>query len=118
MFRHLVPLAAAAAVLAIAAPAAAKDRNGYRAIAAQDFGRAERRLAAERRIFPNKPELLINLASVYRNTGRAAEARAMYDAVLAREPVTLATPSGGDASSHDLARRGLATLGATDIAAR
>lgn len=108
------------AVLAVAAvaPAQAKDRNGYHAIAMRDFATAERRLLAERRIHPNKPELLINLASVYRRTGRLVEARALYAAVLERAAVTLDLPNGEAASSHDLARMGLDASRASSFAAR
>lgn len=113
--RHLAIAAIAAAA---AAPIQAKDRNGYQAIAAQDFATAERRLLAERRIHPNKPELLINLALVYRRTGRSAEARALYAAVMERDAVELDLPNGGAASSHDLARMGLDALNTSSFAAR
>lgn len=116
--RHLVITAAAAALVATAAPVHAKDRNGYRAIASQDYVKAERRLLAERRIYPNKPELLINLASVYRRTGRLAEARVLYAAVLEQDAVTLDLPNGEGASSHALARLGLEAVSATNFAAR
>ncbi|VVT18031.1 conserved exported hypothetical protein [Sphingomonas aurantiaca] len=92
---------------ALAAPSATVDRTGYRAIAAGDLATAEQRIVAERRIFPQRPELMLNLASVYARTGRDSEARALYAAVLARPSVALDLPSGAVASSHDLANLAL-----------
>lgn len=117
MHKHLV-LAAAAAVIAAAAPVHAKDRTGFRAISAKDFAKAEARLDAERRIFPNRPELLLNLAHVYRHTGRHTQARSLYAQVLAQDAVEMDLPSGRVATSHELANLGLALLGSNDIAAR
>ena len=96
-----------AATPALAAPSATVDRTGYRAIAAGDLAAAEQRIVAERRIFPQRPELMLNLASVYARTGRDSEARELYAAVLARPPVALDLPSGAVASSHDLANLAL-----------
>ena len=118
MRAHLVLAAAGAALIAAAAPVHAKDRTGYQAISAGDFERAEKRLEAERRIYPNRPELLLNLAHVYRHTGRTAQARALYARVLAQQPVEMDLPSGEMATSHQLASLGLALLSSNDIAAR
>ena len=110
MRTHLVTAAAVTAVLAMAAPVHAKDRTGYKAIAAQDYAKAERRLVAERRIFPDKPELLLNLAAVYLKTGRVAEARALYAEVLDRPATMMDTTSGRSLSSHDIASVAVASL--------
>lgn len=119
MSRHLVAAAAAVAALAVAAPVHAKDRNGFQAIAAQDYTKAERRLQAERRIFPNKPELMLNLAAVYLKTGRSAEARALYAQVLDQPAVEMDMPSGRVLSSHAVAELALGSIGqSTAIAAR
>ena len=107
---HLVLAAMAMATMTIAAPLHAKDRTGYRAIAAGDFAAAERTLVAERRIFPNRPELMLNLAAVYSRTGRVAEASALYAQVLARPATMLDLPSGHEVSSHSLATTALASL--------
>ncbi|WP_380779071.1 tetratricopeptide repeat protein [Sphingomonas sp. R86520] len=96
-----------AATPALANPSASVDRTGYRAIAAGDLSTAERRIVAERRIFPQRPELMLNLASVYHRTGREPEARALYAAVLDRPAVAMDLPSGAVISSHDLANRAL-----------
>ncbi len=91
-----------------ATPALAADRNGYSQIAAGNMSAAEQRIVAERRIFPDRPELMLNLAAVYRNTGRDAQAKALYAAVLDKPAVALDMPSGAVVSSHDLAERALA----------
>ncbi|MEG3160146.1 tetratricopeptide repeat protein [Sphingomonas sp. LB2R24] len=92
---------------ALAAPSATVDRTGYTAIAAGDLSTAEQRIVAERKIFPQRPELMLNLASVYHRTGRESEARALYAAVLARPAVAMDLPSGAVLSSHDIASRAL-----------
>lgn len=102
----------------LASPAFATDRTGYHAITAGDYSKAEERLLVERRIFPRRPELMINLATVYARTGRAAEAAALYRTAMQAEPVDMAMPDGMVASSHDVARRGLNSLGGTTLATR
>ena len=97
-----------AATPALAGQSATTDRTGYTAIAAGDLSTAEQRIVAERKIFPQRPELMLNLASVYHRTGRESEARALYTAVLDRPAVAMDLPSGAVASSHDLASRALA----------
>ena len=97
-----------AATPALAVPSATVDRTGYMAIAAGDLSTAEHRIVAERKIFPQRPELMLNLASVYHRTGRESEARALYAAVLERPVVAMDLPSGAVVSSHDLASRALA----------
>lgn len=115
--RTMIGLAAVVAAALVAAPAVAKDRTGYRAIAAGDLARAQATLAQERAIFPDRPELMLNQAAVFARMGRTAEARALYDTVLARGAVALDMPDGGVASSHAVAQRGLARLSST-IASR
>ena len=97
-----------AATPALADQSATTDCTGYVAIAAGDLSMAEQRIVAERKIFPQRPELMLNLASVYHRTGRESEARALYAAVLDRPAVAMDLPSGAVASSHDLASRALA----------
>ena len=88
-------------------PAIARDRMGYTAIRAGDFSTAERIITAERRIYPKMPELMLNLAVVYTHTGRTAEARSLYQQVLAQPEVMLDTPSAS-VSSHAVAKAALA----------
>lgn len=103
-------------LLATSGGAAAADRNAASAIAGGDYAKAERTLLAERRIFPRRPELMLNLAAVYRQTGREAEARALYADVLAREDVPMDMLDQRTTSSHAVARASLARL--TQVAAR
>ena len=110
MFMHLVSAVAVSALFALAAPVHAKDRTGYHAIAVGDLARAERTLVAERRIFPDRPELMLNLAAVYLRTGRVAEANALYSKVLARPATEMDLPSGRAATSHQVATVALASL--------
>ena len=108
---HLVSAAAVGAAMLAGAPVHAKDPTAHRAIAAQDYAKAERRLTAERRIYPGRPELMLNLAAVYMRTGRAEQARALYQDVLARPEVALDMPSGRVASSHAVADAAMAIIG-------
>lgn len=85
------------------------------AIQTGDYATAEHKLLAERKIFPAKPEVLLNLAAVYSKTGRSGEARAVYDRVLALDPVAMDVADGEVAPSHLVAHRGLRLL---DAAAR
>lgn len=94
----------------IATPAAAKDRVGYQAIAAGSLARAEQTITAERAIFPERPELMLNLAAVYARTGREAQARALYADVLDHEAVAMDLADGSVRTSHQLARIGMARL--------
>lgn len=102
----------------LAAPAIASDRTGYQAIATGDYQKAEEELLVERRIFPRRPELMINLAAVYARTGRKAEAAALYRTALNSAAVDMALPDGNVSSSHIVAQRGLDSLGGTEIAGR
>ncbi|WP_294234396.1 tetratricopeptide repeat protein [uncultured Sphingomonas sp.] len=102
------------AAAGMATPAMAQDswpqRTGFQQILAGDFATAERTLLDERRADPRSPELMLNLAAVYAKTGRAADARALYDAVLEEKAVALDMPSGAILSSHTVARTGLRHL--------
>lgn len=119
MRKHLVSAATVVAVLAIAAPVHANDRTMYQVIAAGDYARAERLLLAERRETPERPELMLNLAAIYRETGRPELARALYAEILDQKPVAVDMMSGKTVLSHDIAATAMASLpSATAIAAR
>ena len=105
-------------VAGLAAPAVASDRTGYQSIASGDLRAAEATLNAERRIFPDRPELMLNLAAVYGRTGRVDAARQMYAEVMTRPAVSMLTPSGAAVSSHDLAQRGMARISPAVLATR
>lgn len=93
--------------LAVASPALASDDNGFAAISAGDFKKAARQLEAANQLFPNKPEIMLNLAAVYVKTGKMAQARALYSDVLAQPEVAMDMPSGNVLSSHAVATRGM-----------
>ncbi|MCP3735467.1 tetratricopeptide repeat protein [Sphingomonas sp. RP10(2022)] len=112
-----VIVAAMLAGACLTTPALAADRTGYQAIVAGDFSAAVTRIEAERRIFPDRPELMLNLAVAYAQTGRTADARALYRVVLDRPGVAMDMPNGAVLSSHDVATRGLSRL-TTTIATR
>jgi Flp pilus assembly protein TadD len=114
---RMVVLAVAATMIAGAGSAVAQERTGYQAIAAGDLATAEATIARERAIFPQRPELMLNLAAIYARTGRVAEARALYADVLQRDGVDLELGDGSAVSSHLIAKRGLARLD-TAFAAR
>lgn len=107
----MIPALAFAAV--VATPAVAKDRVGYQAIAAGSLAKAEQTIAAERAIFPDRPELMLNLAAVYARTGREAQARALYGDVLDRAPVAMDMADGSVRTSHELAHVGMSRLTTT-----
>ena len=77
------------------------------------FTAAAKRIEAERRIFPERPELMLNLAVAYAQTGRIADARTLYSEVLQRPVVAMDMPNGAVVSSHDVATRGLSRLTTT-----
>jgi thioredoxin-like negative regulator of GroEL len=106
--KRMIPALVIATIVAV--PAMAKDRVGYQAIAAGSMADAERTIRAERAIFPERPELMLNLAAVYARTGRDAQARALYGEVLDRAPVAMDLADGSVQSSHVLAQKGLSRL--------
>ena len=106
------------APLALAPAAQAQGPYAHAAIQQGDYQAAERKLLAEARVFPHKPEVLLNLAAVYARTGRAAAARTLYDRVLALEPVAMDVIDGQIELSHLIASRGLQRIAQTDFATR
>ena len=112
-----VPLIALMAAM-VSVPAFAGDRLGQEQIAAGDLRGAEATLVAERRIYPRRPELMLNLAAVYQQTGRTSAAQELYQQVLDRPDVSLMTPSGIALSSHVMAERGIARLAPLTLATR
>ena len=113
-------MAISALVLVAAAlpVAASAQRTGYVQIASGDLATAEQTLTAERRIFPQKPELMLNLAAVYQRTNRSTEARALYAEVLAQPDVLMDVSAERTAWSHDLAQAGLRRIGGVQMSAR
>ena len=109
-------IAASAAMIGGAAHAQDANPYGYDQIAAKNLKAAETRLIAQRAAEPDEPSVLLNLAYVYKKTNRVAEARDLYDAVLAQPDVLMALGSGKPAWSHALAMKGLGR--STDFAGR
>ena len=103
---------------AATAPAMAAERTGFQAISAGNLPMAERQIDAAMRVTPGRPELMLNLAAVYLETGRDAQARALYSAVLRDPAVAMDMPSGAVMSSHDVAMRGLQRLPEQAVATR
>ena len=96
--------------LAVATPAMASDDNGYAAITTGDFKKAAKQLESANRLFPNRPETMLNLAAVYLKTGQTTQARALYGDVLAQPEVAMDMPSGATLSSHAVATKGLSRV--------
>jgi len=103
---------------ATATGATAQERTGYARIAAGDFAGARAELEAESRTYPRRPDLMLNLAAVQRRDGQYAAARDLYRSVLSRADMGMDMPDGTVASSHALARQGLAHLTAMNTASR
>lgn len=80
---------------------------GFAAIMDEDWAKAERQLLASH-ADADDPARLLNLAHVYRSTGREAEARRLYGAVLDERDRTVELANGEPASCHALARKALA----------
>ena len=106
--------------LAFGAPASAQDDfNGATQILQGDYAAAERVILLQRRMFPADADLLLNLATTYRLSGRTSEARALYRQVLANPDDLMDMPAGASPrSSHRLAAVALVTLDRRQVSAR
>ena len=109
--------AALAPFLLIVSPASANDKVAA-ALAAGAYDQAESAIQAELRIHPGRPELLLNLAVVYANTGREAQARTLYTQVLTQREVLMDVRADKVASSHAIATHGLQRIQAVQLSAR
>ena len=120
---HAFSIAASVLMLgsaAIVGPAMAQSHVGaaHVAITKGDLAPGEQILIAERRIFPNRTEVLLNLAAVYASTGRPALAATLYDRVLADDDVVMDLSGDRTASAHGIARTGLRRITQTQTASR
>ncbi|RYE02730.1 MAG: tetratricopeptide repeat protein [Sphingomonadales bacterium] len=113
-----VLLFAAAPLLLAALPASANDRSIPAAIAMGAYDQAEQAIRAELRIYRDRPELLLNLATVYAKTNRAEAARALYAKVLAQPDVLMDVSETAVAGSHAIAQAGLRRIQAVQLSAR
>ena len=82
------------------------------------YAQAEKAIEAELRIYPGRPELLLNLATIYARTGRTAEARVLYANVLAQRDVLMDVSADKVVGSHAIATMGLKQIEAVQISSR
>ncbi|WP_083672094.1 hypothetical protein [Sphingomonas montana] len=111
----MIRLFAGALLLSVSTLAQA-DPVAFQAIAQGKLDRAEKTLVAQVAAGSAEPGVLLNLAHVYRQTARAAQAETLYRRVLAEPNVQMARPDGSPAWSHTLATVGLER--AAQLAAR
>ena len=110
----LTHLVAAAPLLLAALPASAQNLTLTEsdAIARGAYHDAEATLVKQLRVNPGRPELQLNLAAVYTETGRGTQARILYNQVLAEPEVEMSLQSGRASGSHAIARAGLGRVAA------
>jgi Flp pilus assembly protein TadD len=113
-----IVLAAPLALMPAAQADTVEGPYAHATIQRGDYATAERKLLAEARVFPNKPEVLLNLAAIYARTGRHSEARVLYNRVLELQPVAMDIVDGAVAPSHLVANRGMRQLDAARQASR
>lgn len=117
----LIVLAAAPFALA-ALPAQAQRDNGdpvaSSAIFDGNLSQAEQLLNARLRLDPGQPELLLNLAAVYAQTGRTAQARALYLQVLQQRDVEMDLSADRVSMSHAIATKGLQYIRTLQLTSR
>ena len=107
----VLSMAVASALMLPQALSAAEDDLGYQAIRNHDWATAETQLQAGLQKDPGNVSRQLNLAWVYAQTGRTAEAAALYEEILRRDQDRVATlSSSGGKSTADLAKRGLNRL--------
>lgn len=113
MVKYVVISLLVAAPLSIAAAASPVDNYAQQKIVLSQYANAARALEAQTHADPFDESALLNLAYVYRRTGREAEAVRLYRRVLQLENAELNTTSGKPSWSHDVARAALAAPSTT-----
>jgi Flp pilus assembly protein TadD len=117
----LIVLAAAPFALA-ALPAQAQRSDGdpvaSAAIFNGNYSQAEQQLGARLRLDPDQPELLLNLAAVYAQTGRMAQARELYVKVLQQRDFEMDLTADRVSTSHAIANKGLQYIRTLQLSAR
>ena len=109
--KHWTMGVALAAVLMLPQAVRAADDLAYQAIQNHDWATAEQQLQAGLQNDPGNMYRQLNLAWVYAQTGRKAEAAALYKEILKRDQDRFASVSSRDGQSMSvLAERGLALL--------
>ncbi len=110
----LIVLAATPFALA-ALPAQAQRDNGD---PVASVSKAEAQLNSRLRLDPDQPELLLNLAAVYAQTGRTSQARALYLRVLQQRDFEMDLSADRVSTSHAIANKGLQHIRALQLSAR
>lgn len=95
------PLAAISSTAVAGKPV---DNYGLAAISVGDLRAAEAQLMQRLYVAPHDVTALLNLAMVYRKTGRVAQADELYTRVLTRDDVLLDARNGATVWAHDLAK--------------
>ena len=117
MRNHL--LSAAALISLLAAPAALaqspaeigyeKDSLAFSNMVDRDWSAAEQQLAKSESTLGDDPARLLQLAEVYRVTGRSADAESLYKQVLSENDMKLVLADGRIVSAHGIASTRLST---------
>jgi len=88
--------------------------RGFYNMVEQDWGGAEQDFLAALEENPNNPYAVLNLGAVYQNTGREAQAKALYERLFALKPEATADKATYDADvGHpltDIAQRNLSLM--------
>lgn len=87
-----------------------KGSLAYKAIAAGDYSKAERRLRSEVRVPRDDPARLLNYGYVLAKTGRAAAAASLFEQAIQGDEIELILADGRTISSREAARRALLRL--------
>ena len=117
MRNHL--LSAAALISLLAAPAALaqspaeigyeKDSLAFSNMVDRDWSAAEQQLAKSKATLGDDPARLLQLAEVYRVTGRSADTESLYKQVLSEDDMKLVLADGRIVSAHGIASTRLST---------
>ena len=113
--KTLISAALATAALLVATPAAAQFSQvnepapGYQSLLSADYAAAEREIRAAD-VSKYDPARAINLGIALAKTGRPDAAAKQFRNVLMQDDVEMIVANGQTVMSHDIARRGLASL--------
>lgn len=117
-----IPVVLCAVAATITGPAAWAQSEpvakAHAALLQGNYVSAERLLVAEQRVYPDRSEVLLNLAALYASTNRRGDAVALYRTVLAKPDVVMDLSGERTASAHAIARLGLDRLNSVQTAAR
>lgn len=109
VFLGAAALAAAAASAQPAEIGYERGALGFEEMAQGDWSKAEDKLMASADELGADPARLLQLAELYRQTGRADEAETLYREVLGGEDKTLVLEDGRVVTAHNIASMRLST---------